>query len=214
MRGLMLSWTKAQIVQKFGEPTKVTWDARTFGYAGFGVMVGGRREEIWHFTINGPEVRLASGIGVGSSAADVVRVFGQRSSVTVDQYALTFKYDGDRVTTIKIDPANGSFTALPSGETGKAGNAGKIAQPVKSNSLVGTWYGANFVGQIEVNANGMYTSQNSGSGRWRMDGNDVVFTGSLVAWNNGRATLNKGNLEFYWTTPAGAKQYFALVRRD
>ena len=42
----------------------------------------------------------------------------------------------------------------------------------------------------------------------------MVFTGPLSAWNQGRGKLKpKGDvIEFYWTTPSGAKQYFVLAK--
>ena len=212
--GLPLSWTKRQIVDRFGEPTKPSWDSRTFGYDGFGVMVGGAREEIWRLTIDGPGVRLASGIGVGSSAADVARVFGSRSSATVDQYALEFSYDGDRVSKIKIDPANGSFTPVTASKTAKVtrGAVGGTATGAAKASLAGKWFGQNVAAQITIDPNGTYSSPNGGRGRWRLEGADVVFTGPLAAWNHGRASFKNGNLEFSWKTPEGASQYFVLIR--
>ncbi len=90
------------------------------------------------------------------------------------------------------------------------------APPSTNEGLLGEWYGSNVAGSFTLRANGSYDSPNGASGRWHAEGRDVVFvSGPLTAWNQGRATLSgNGALEFYWTTPQGAKQYFAFVKRD
>ena len=68
------------------------------------------------------------------------------------------------------------------------------------------------VGQIELATNGSYTYNGSPGGRWRVDGDRVVFDGVLAAWNQGVATLKDGVLEFYWTNADGSRNWFVFQR--
>lgn len=82
--------------------------------------------------------------------------------------------------------------------------------------FLGTWYGANMLGQIDVHADGSYSSPNGARGSWQATGDrSLTFTsGPLTAWNGGRASISDKNaLEFKWTTPQGQKQYFVYIRR-
>lgn len=213
--GLRLSMTQAEILAKFGEPTEHTFDARTFGYPSFGVACGGAFAKIWHLTLK-RGVTLSSGIGVGSSRAAVERVFGSASPVKSGQYAVTFRYDGDRVSEIKIDPANGEFSGLTSDKpTPRHPRAEPKSEPASAASLLGTWYGAGDTkGTIELHADGTYDWSGNHAGRYSVAGTKVTFTGSLTAWNGGVAQLNKrgDTIEFYWTNADGAKQWFVFIR--
>ncbi|HEX2923204.1 MAG TPA: hypothetical protein VHS28_04160, partial [Chloroflexota bacterium] len=101
---------------KCGEPES---DNRFSGggltYPDFRAVFNANDTEIWHFTIN-KGVTLNSGLGVGSTRADINAVFGSGTSVygktrvQYDQYIVTFAFDGDRVNEIKIEPARGAFT--------------------------------------------------------------------------------------------------------
>lgn len=200
--GLALSMTKPEIVSRFGEPPNPTWDSRTFGYRDFSVQVGGQRLEIWRVTLKG--VKLNCGIGAGSSRADVVRAFGKPDGITYDQYQLTFSYTGDRVESIKIEPAKDSFAAI----------SGPASQPAKKEdvSLVGKWYGAgSTMGLIEMRPDGSY-SYGQARGTYSQKDGEIIFTGSLTAWNNGHAKIKNGILEFYWTNAQGFKQYFTFAK--
>lgn len=82
--------------------------------------------------------------------------------------------------------------------------------------FLGTWYGANVMGQIDIHPDGTYSSPNGARGQWQPTGDrSLVFTsGPLTAWNGGRASVSDKNaLEFKWTTPQGQKQYFVYIRR-
>lgn len=82
--------------------------------------------------------------------------------------------------------------------------------------FLGTWYGANVMGQIDIHPDGTYSSPNGARGAWQATGaRSLVFTsGPLTAWNGGNATVSDKNaLEFKWTTPQGQKQYFVYIRR-
>lgn len=205
--GLSLAMTGPEIKKAFGAPTERTYDARTFGYAGFSVNTGGRRQEIWHLTLK-KGVRLSSGIGVGSSRADVEKVFGAADEATAGRYKLTFAYAGDAVSRIRIDPANGSFAAEGAAEAPAA-----AAAAPSGSGLVGTWHGVgSTIGRIDLAADGTYSSPNGGKGTWRATPEGAVFTGPLAAWNGGRARLShlsRETLEFQWTGKNG-KQYFAF----
>ncbi len=206
--GLRLAMTQGEIIAQFGEPTTHTFDARTFGYADFDASCGGAQSKLWHLTLK-HDVKLSSGIGVGSSRADVQRVFGNVSPATVGQYRLTFSYAGDRVVRIKIDPVNRDFAdwAAPTSPPPEARQ-----DPA---SLLGIWYGAGDAkGTIELLPDGTYTWSGKPAGQYQVSGDNIVFTGSLAAWDQGRAKLNarRDFFEFYWTTPAGAKLWFAFTR--
>ena len=225
--GLRLSMSCDDIQHQFGPPPHPTWDARTFGYDDFGLSCGGAGNHIWTLTLTGP-VRLHSGIGVGSSRRDVMRVFGEPISATSGQYKLHFDYNGDRVSRISIRPAYGTFRAS-NDEDGARQQSGasqnqsedqserQSEQPSDQSSssasrFVGTWQGLTVPGQIVIRANGTYTFGGAEGGRYRVSGNDIYFGGEpLRAWDHGHATLSsQGNLEFYWTNPDGSKNYFAF----
>jgi hypothetical protein len=91
--------------------------------------------------------------------------------------------------------------------------SGKSSSGAIPASLVGTWYGtAKTVGTIEMRPDGTYSYGGRPAGTYRADGNHIIFTGSLSAWDNGRATLTNGNLEFYWTNAQGWKQWFSFAK--
>lgn len=118
--GLVLTMTADQVIGRFGRPITDTRSVGGgFGYGEFGLTYNARGTELWHLVINGPDVRLSSGITVGSARGDVARVFGEADHVVYDQYDLEFQYGaGDRVSRIRINPAHGSF-----------GNAGVAPAP-------------------------------------------------------------------------------------
>ena len=214
--GLRLAMTQGEIIAQFGEPTTHTFDARTFGYADFDVSCGGAQSKLWHLTLK-HDVKLSSGIGVGSTRGDVQRVFGNASPATVGQYRLTFSYAGELVVRIKIDPVNREFSdwaaAKPPSPDASQEQAPRGAPPPAS--LLGIWYGAGDAkGTIELRPDGTYTWSGKPAGQYQVSGDDIVFTGSLAAWDQGRAKLNarRDVFEFYWTTSAGAKLWFAFTR--
>ncbi len=215
--GLRLSMTQREILAQFGEPSSHTFDARSFGYASFDVACGGAEAKIWHLTLKSG-VQLSSGIGVGSTRADVERVFGPATTANVGQYRLTFSYTGDRVDRIKIDPADGEFAADKS-DTPAAGSAAPVStaknKSAAKTKLVGNWYGVGDAkGEIELRADGTYAWAGTEAGRYSAKGDTLVFTAGLAAWNHGIAKLNarRDTFEFQWTTADGAKRWFAFAR--
>ncbi len=223
--GLRLSMGCDDVQNQFGPPPHPTWDARTFGYDDFGLICGGAGNHIWTLTLTG-HVRLHSGIGVGSSRSDVMRVFGGPISATSGQYKLYFDYNGDRVSRISIRPAYGTFRASD-GEGGRGQRPGASQDRSEQGNeprsehnsssagrFIGTWQGLTVPGQIVIRANGTYTFGGAEGGRYRVSGNDIYFGGELLrAWDHGHAILSsQGNLEFYWTNPDGSKNYFAFAK--
>lgn len=104
----------------------------------------------------------------------------------------------------------GSFSIAASGAAAKSDTPAPAQQ---AKGLAGHWYGiAGTSADLVLKADGTYISGGSAPGTWRQQDADVVFTGPLAAWNGGHGKLNaKGDvIEFYWTTPAGAKQYFVI----
>jgi hypothetical protein len=207
--GLRLSWTKREILQRFGEPTRPTWDRQTFGYEAFSVAVGGQEQAIWHVIIRTPAVRLASGITVGSSAGEVQRVFGTRNDIDVDQYRLTITYAGDVVGSLRIAPRGDAFR--PVGPP--AGGGSGVGAGAPAGDVTGTWHGLNEAQQLTITADGRYRTGVGGVGQWRRRGDTLVFSGPLAAWNQGRGVLSRGLLEFRWTSREGALQYFVFTRK-
>lgn len=208
--GLRLSWTSREIKKTFGAGVP-SWDSRTITYPSFRVAVGGAEEKIWHLHLTGSDVSLNSGIRPGSTRAEVQRAFGNADKTTYDQYELTFQYDGDKLIDIGIRPAAGEFT--PFAERTPAASEAKTAK-TPAASILGTWWGVQSMTQIDIKADGTYASPNGGKGTWRMTGDEIVFTGALAGWNNGRAKLTKGGwIEFLWKDQSGAAYLFQLVRR-
>ncbi|MHB0998262.1 MAG: hypothetical protein ACYC27_03370 [Armatimonadota bacterium] len=113
--GLLLNMDSTAITNKFGEPLQ---DDRFvgggIGYPQFGVIFNATGEQIWHFTML-KDIKLNCGIGIGSKRQDINAVFGAGKSVygdtliNYDQYKLYFSFNGDVITQIKIDPAQGTF---------------------------------------------------------------------------------------------------------
>jgi hypothetical protein len=84
------------------------------------------------------------------------------------------------------------------------------APSASAGAYVGTWRGINGTGgELKVFSDGTF-SFNGARGTYRIVSSDIVFSEPLKAWNNGRAHLTKGSLEFYWQTPAGAWQWFTF----
>lgn len=208
--GLRLSWTAREMKKAFG-PGEPSWDSRTITYPGFRVAVGGRDENIWHLHITQGDISLSSGIRPGSTKAEVQRVFGSAEAAKHDQYELTFAYDGDKLIDIGIRPAAGAFAPLAERTSPRPGATSAKAA---ANSILGQWWGVQSMTQVDIQADGTYTSPNGGKGTWRLHGDDLVFTGALAGWNGGRAKLTKGGwIEFLWQDQAGAAYLFQLVRR-
>lgn len=87
-----------------------------------------------------------------------------------------------------------------------------VRQRTATSSLSGEWIGINgTAGRVRIFADGTYTF-NDQPGRYQQSGNQITFSGPLSLWNDGRATVGDRVIEFYWTTPEGAKQYFVFEK--
>jgi hypothetical protein len=64
-----------------------------------------------------PGVQLRSGLGVGSTQAEVVRVLGQSLGAQVGAYKIEVSYDRGVVTQIKVDHEPGAGAAADAGTT-------------------------------------------------------------------------------------------------
>ena len=203
--GLQLSMTREEILAKFGTPTEPTWEPHTFGYQTFLVEVGGVDQTIWRLVLK-EGVALSSGIRVGSTRNEVVRVFGKQERLTYLQYRLFFGFSGDRLMRIEIEPSSGEFTPSPkplkhnSASTGREGTA----------DLVGSWHGSNVKVEITLRADGTYAWKGEGGGQYSVDGDRITFTGPLSRWNRGRGRRVGRNLEFHWKEADGTIRYIAL----
>jgi len=206
--GLSLSWGRNEIRQKFGEP-KPGWSSCEMDYGSFAVhkCYGPDNMRVW---IHATDITLNSGIGVGSSKADVASVFGNSYGSKLGPYKLDFKYNGDRVSVIKIDydaPAGSADGQAPA-------SGGKTPASSSSSGLAGMYWciaPAWSKGTINLLPNGAYEMNGAGvAGHYKAGRGQVHFDGSLKSWNNGVARIDKdGNLIFEWTNSEGWKQYFA-----
>lgn len=120
-----------------------------------------------------------------------------------------------------LSPVNDADRAVASGGflIGRAGQktptAGAAAAAAESpRGVVGVWNAtAGGVGTLELKADRTYIYGGRKAGRYRVDGDNVYFTGTLASWNHGRAALKDGSLEFSWSRPDGAKQWFSFARQ-
>lgn len=208
--GLLLTMTRTDILNKFGE-AEPNFDQCNLRYPGFQVICGGMHQTVWHFIINGPGVTLNSGIGVGSSKQEVAGVFGGPYGGTVGQYKVSFNYDGDRVYDIHVDPAGEDFQPYARGKAA-GGNASSAAPAGGVAGLYWCVAPSWSKGTLNLQADGSYQMNGNAAGHYSVSGNEVRFDGQLRSWNNGVGRLENGTLIFEWTTPAGAKQYFAYSK--
>lgn len=117
-------------------------------------------------------------------------------------------------------PARAQPPTQPAGKTAppkvvprKEASSGAVAS--KASVLAGVWYGiAGTPGSIELGRDGSYKLNGKPGGRFRQLGDEVVFDGSLVAWNKGRAKLKDGVLEFYWKNDEGFNNWFVFQRGE
>jgi hypothetical protein len=117
----------------------------------------------------------------------------------------------DGVYVFALMPKNAD-TVLAGGMFSK-GTPAAPQQSTTSSSASGDWIGiAGTYGRVRILPNGTYYF-NELRGRYEQSGNQIVFSGPLAVWNNGRATMHNGLIEFYWTTAQGAKQYFVFEKQ-
>lgn len=208
--GLSLRWERNDIRQKFGEP-KAGWLSCEMDYGSFAIhkCYGPDSARVW---IHAPNIRLSSGIGVGSSKADVARVFGNPNGAKSGPYKLDFSYNGERVSAIKIDwdaPAGGASAQAPtSSNPSKSSDSGGLAGMywcIAPTFSVG--------GTINLLPNGTYEMNGAGvAGHYKAGKGQVQFDGAVKDWNNGLARVENGTLIFEWKNRDGSMQYFAYSR--
>lgn len=211
---LRLTMGAEEILKKFGKPKS---DNRFFGggltYPEFRVMFNAQGTEIWNVTLERP-TRLACGLGPGDPMDTVRQRFpGGRTvydayEVESGQYALSFKGADGRVSTITLRPTGRRFEDPEGG-----GKSKPAAVSTTAKSLAGRWIDPKNSQTLDLRADGSYRTGVGGSGRFTVEGDHLVFTGALSAWDEGRATLTQPDvIEFYWTAASGAKNYFAFLR--
>lgn len=111
-------------------------------------------------------------------------------------------------------PAQSAGKAAPSRVAPrKEASSGAVAP--QAAALAGVWYGiAGTPGSLELTRDGSYMLNGKPGGRYRQLGDEVVFDGSLVAWNKGRAKLKDGVLEFYWKNAEGFNNWFVFQKGE
>lgn len=211
---LRLSMGAEAVLRQFGTPRS---DNRSFGggltYPEFRVMFSAKGDEIWSVTLMAP-VRLACGLGPGDPMEKVRQRFpGGRTvydayEVESGQYALSFAGADGRVSTITLRPTGRRFEDPEGG-----GKPKPAALSATAKSLAGRWIDPKNSQTLDLRADGSYRTGVGGSGRFTVEGDRLVFTGALAAWDEGRATLTQPDvIEFYWTAASGSKNYFAFLR--
>ena len=110
--------------------------------------------------------------------------------------------------------AQGQFEVLTAAPPAPpAASPAPPATSAAAGSLAGTWYGiAGTPGSIELSADGSYRFNGRAGGRFQAVPGGLVFDGALAAWNNGRATLKDGVIEFHWKSAEGFNQWFVYSR--
>ena len=210
---LKLTMTANDVLTQFGTPQS---DYRFYGggvtYPDFRILFSATGKEIESLVIRN-RIRLACGLGVGDSMDTVRQCFPHGKTVyeafqvETGQYALTFAaYDG-RISEIKIRPSQGKFFDP---------NPAKSKPPARFGptfkSLAGRWLDPKNGQSLELFPDGSYRTGVGGSGKFTIQGDDLVFTGVLTAWNQGKASLTQPDVfEFYWTNSEGFKNYFAFI---
>lgn len=214
---LKLSMGADEVLRQFGQPRS---DNRFFGggltYPEFRVIFSAKGDEIWSVTLLN-SVRLSCGIGPGDSMEKVRAHFpGGRTvydtyDVESSQYALSFAGTGGRVSNITIRPSGRRFEDPERQEKNKTSN--RATAGTAATSLAGRWLDPKNGQTLELRADGSYSTGLGGSGRFVVEGDRLIFTGTLSDWDKGRATLVQPDvIEFYWTDASGFKNYFAFLR--
>jgi hypothetical protein len=95
-------------------------------------------------------------------------------------------------------------------------SAAKPASPragvISAADLTGEWRGINgTAGVLQIAADGSYRF-NGVSSRYRIEGEEVIFGGPLAPWNDGRARLRSGVIEFAWKNREGFQNWFTFAR--
>jgi hypothetical protein len=130
-----------------------------------------------------------------------------KMTISIPAYNLE---NGDYV--FALTPVDQPGHVLAGGVFRKVTPESKAPESAGGTSFVGEWRGMNgTAGAVVIQPGGAYTF-NGARGAWRSSGNGIVFTGPLAAWDGGRAHLRAGVIEFAWTTPAGAHQWFTFGR--
>lgn len=102
--GLILSMTRDEVRSRFGvPPRRAGFPSCDMAFEDFRVDTCYGGKHVSRMYLTSPRVRLNSGIGVGSSRAEVARAFGNPDGGAGGPYKIAFQYSGDRVSTVKID---------------------------------------------------------------------------------------------------------------
>ena len=113
--GLVFSMTSLDVKNRLGDP------GRKAGFPScvldFGAFVAetcySAQDRITRLSLRRAGVQLSSGLGVGSSQADVVRVLGQAFGAQLGPYRIEVSYDAGRVSQIRIDHDPAKAAAAP-----------------------------------------------------------------------------------------------------
>jgi len=103
--------------------------------------------------------------------------------------------------------AGGRFTRATAAKAAPARGSGLSAA-----DLTGEWRGINgTAGVLQIAADGSHRF-NGVAARYRIEGEEVIFGGPLAPWNDGRARLRSGVIEFYWKNREGFQNWFTFAR--
>jgi hypothetical protein len=218
--GLSLHWGLNQVRQKFGQPK--LGGSCELNYGNFVVSQCGGSPSV---LINAADVRLRSGVGIGTDRAEVERVFGANPyDPTVGLYRLVFSYMGNNVSAISIvymgtvarAPTVQNVQTPPNTIATSRTTLTSEHPPVQNPEYVINPVGVYWCyepswssGSIRLLPEGDYQINDVTVGHYTLQKSRIIFTGYLKDRNNGIAQLDNGNIVFKWTDNKGELQYFA-----
>ena len=211
---LKLTMTAKEVLAQFGTPKS---DYRFYGggltYPDFRILFNATGTEIGTLVIRN-QIRLACGLGVGDSMEKVRQFFPNGRTVydtyqvETGQYALTFTTYERQVSEITIRPAQQRFVEP---DPSKRPERTQLSPTLKT--VAGLWLDPKNGQSLELFTDGSYRTGVGGSGKFTIQGEHLIFSGVLSAWDQGKATMSQSNvIEFYWTNSDGSKNYFAFLR--
>ena len=103
--GLVFSMTSLEVKNRLGDPgRKAGFPSCVMDYGAFvAETCYSAQDRITRLYLRRPGVQLSSGLGVGSTPADVARVLGQPAGAQLGAYKIEVSYDRGLVTQIKVD---------------------------------------------------------------------------------------------------------------
>lgn len=178
-------------------------------FIGRAPALGGRAVPVQVYDAAGTLVSERSPFAAADGSLSVLVANGQTLQPGRYRYVIQGVAQGRfEVTSGATAAATPATAAAPARPAPRASTA-----PSSVAALAGTWYGiAGTPGSIELGADGSYKLNGRAGGRYRQDGDGLVFDGALAAWNKGRAALKDGVIEFHWKNAEGFNNWFVFQK--